>query len=198
MNTLTYLVMSSGESIIILGIDPGLAKTGCGVIEKKGNIVQPVGYGAITTRTNQSLPDRLKTIYDEIGELCKEYRPDYAAIEKIFFAANVKTAVSVAQARGVAILATAECGLSIAEYTPLEIKQAVAGYGKAGKRQVQEMVRVLLKLDEIPRPDHAADALAAALCHAFRGGRKRKKGRSSRNSMRGGVGDWKSKKYNLK
>jgi len=154
--------------MIILGIDPGLAKTGCGVIREERGEVRILTYGVISTTPKQVLPRRLKSIYDGIRELCREYRPGAAAIESIFFAANVKTAVAVAQARGVAILATEECGLTVAEYSPLQVKQAVVGYGRATKRQVQEMVKVLLSLEEIPRPDHAADALALALCHGFR------------------------------
>jgi len=152
--------------MIILGIDPGLAKTGCGVIRTTGKGEIILTYGVITTKPGQSLATRLKMIYEGIRELCREYRPDVAAIESIFFAANVKTAVAVAQARGVAILATEECGLQLAEYSPLQIKQSVVGYGRATKKQVQEMVRILLKLEEPPKPDHAADALAVALTHA--------------------------------
>lgn len=154
--------------MIILGIDPGLAKTGCGVIKVVGSRIATLTYGAITTRHGQDLAGRLRVIYDGISELCREYQPDVASIEEIFFAANVKTAVDVAQARGVAILATESCGLELAQYSPLRIKQSVVGYGRATKKQVQQMVKVLLALDEIPRPDHAADALAAALCHVFR------------------------------
>lgn len=154
--------------MIILGIDPGLAKTGCGIISMRSDQPKIITYGVISTKKDQSLPIRLKTIYDDIRELCREYKPNVAAIESIFFAANVKTAVAVAQARGVAILATEEGGADIAEYSPLQIKQAIVGYGRASKKQIQEMVKVLLSLDEAPKPDHAADALAVALTHAFR------------------------------
>lgn len=154
--------------MIILGIDPGLAKTGCGIIRQEKNRVKILAYGVISTRSGQPLAQRLRKIYEEIQDLCREYHPDVAVIEDIFFAANVKTAVAVAQARGVAILATEESGLELVEYSPLRIKQTIVGYGRASKRQVQEMVRVLLKLKEIPRPDHAADALAAALTHSFK------------------------------
>jgi crossover junction endodeoxyribonuclease RuvC len=156
------------ETMIILGIDPGLAKTGCGVIHMEKGKPHILGYGVISTNLSQPLPRRLKIIYDEIQDLCREYHPDVAAIESIFFAANVKTAVAVAQARGVAILATEESGLIIAEYSPLQVKQAIVGYGRATKKQVQEMVRAIMCLQEIPKPDHAADALAIALTHAFR------------------------------
>ena len=154
--------------MIILGIDPGLAKTGCGVIKLEKGKVKPLTYGVISTKPKEPLSQRLKIIYEDIREICREYQPDVASIESIFFAANVKTAVAVAQARGVAILATEEGGLDLVEYSPLQIKQAIVGYGRATKKQVQEMVRVLLSLDQLPKPDHAADALAVALCHAFR------------------------------
>lgn len=154
--------------MIILGIDPGLAKTGCGIIAIESNQPRILTYGVISTRKEQSLPVRLKTIYKDIRELCREYKPNVAAVEDIFFAANVKTAVAVAQARGVAILATEESGIDIVEYSPLQIKQSIVGYGRAKKNQIQEMVKVLLSMDKIPKPDHAADALAVALTHAFR------------------------------
>ncbi|MBN1900984.1 crossover junction endodeoxyribonuclease RuvC [Candidatus Sumerlaeota bacterium] len=154
--------------MIILGIDPGLAKTGCGVVTMRANQPKVLTYGVISTKTDQSLANRLKIIYNDIRNLCREYKPSVAAIESIFFAANVKTAVAVAQARGVAILATEESGMELAEYSPLQIKQAIVGYGRASKNQIQEMVRILLSLDKTPRPDHAADALAVALTHAFR------------------------------
>jgi len=158
--------------MIILGIDPGLAKTGCGVICMEKGKPRILGYGVISTNPPQPLAGRLKTIYEEIRDLCREYHPDVAAIESIFFAANVKTAVAVAQARGVAILATEESGLILAEYSPLQVKQAIVGYGRATKKQVQEMVRAIMGLQEIPKPDHAADAIAIALTHAFKMNKK--------------------------
>ena len=164
--------------MIILGVDPGLAKTGCAVIRVTGDLLAPLTYGVITTKKEEPLATRLKAIYDGIGALCREYRPEVAAIEEIFFAANVKTAVAVAQARGVAILATEECGLVLAQYSPLRIKQTVVGYGRATKEQVQKMVQQILSLDKIPRPDHAADALAVALCYAFHNNVKIMSGRS--------------------
>jgi crossover junction endodeoxyribonuclease RuvC len=154
--------------MIILGIDPGLANTGCGVIRAEKGRVRILSCGVITTKPGTPLSKRLMMIFRDIRDLCREYNPDVAAVESIFFAANVKTAVAVAQARGVAILATEERGLELEEYSPLQIKQAIVGYGRATKKQVQEMVKVLLKLKEIPKPDHAADALAVALTYAFR------------------------------
>ncbi len=154
--------------MIILGIDPGLAKTGCGVIRKEKGGVRILAYGVISTKSDSPLSSRLKKIYDGIREICTEYHPDVAVVEEIFFAANVKTAVAVAQARGVAILATQESELKLVEYSPLQIKQSIVGYGRATKKQVQQMVKALLSLEEIPRPNHAADALAAALCYAFK------------------------------
>jgi len=159
--------LSREKAMIILGVDPGLAKTGCAVIKVIGDRLAPLTYGVISTKKEETLARRLKAIYDGIGNLCREYSPDVVAIEEIFFAANVKTAVAVAQARGVAILATEECGLALAQYSPLRIKQTIVGYGRATKEQVQKMVKEILSLDKIPRPDHAADALAVALCHAF-------------------------------
>ncbi len=154
--------------MIILGIDPGLAHTGCGIIQAEGDRLRLLGYGVITTPAHDPLPGRLREIYRGIREICDEYHPDSVAVEDIFFAANVKTAVAVAQARGVAILASEESGASLFQYSPLHIKMAVVGYGRASKKQVQEMVKVILTLSEIPRPDHAADALAVAICHAFK------------------------------
>jgi len=162
-----FFYLSREKAMIILGVDPGLAKTGCAVIKVIGDRLAPLTYGVISTKKEETLARRLKAIYDGIGNLCREYSPDVVAIEEIFFAANVKTAVAVAQARGVAILATEECGLALAQYSPLRIKQTIVGYGRATKEQVQKMVKEILSLDKIPRPDHAADALAVALCHAF-------------------------------
>jgi crossover junction endodeoxyribonuclease RuvC len=152
--------------MLVLGIDPGTATTGFGLVRENqdGSLVS-VAYGTIRTAAKTPMPDRLQQIHEELGQLLDRYQPAFAAVEKIFFQKNVKTAISVAQGRGVAILALAQRGLSIGEYTPNEIKQAIAGYGGADKLQVQHMVRALLQLDEIPRPDDAADALAVAICH---------------------------------
>ena len=149
----------------ILGIDPGLAIVGYSIIEYKGSECKPLEYGAITTDSKTLFPDRVKIIYRELNNIIDQYKPDDLAIEELFFNKNVKTAIKVGQARGVEILAAANKGLNIYEYTPLQIKQAVVGYGRAEKHQVQEMVKMLLNLKEIPKPDDVADALAVAICH---------------------------------
>lgn len=151
--------------MIILGIDPGIAIVGYSIVECKENNFKAIDYGCITTKAGELFPDRIKTIYDRLIEIIDEYQPDDLAIEELFFSKNVKTAMKVGQARGVEILAAVNKGLGIYEYTPLQIKQAVVGYGRADKNQVQQMVKLLLNLKEIPRPDDAADALAIALCH---------------------------------
>lgn len=152
--------------MIILGIDPGLAIVGYGVIEYKGNKYKALDYGIITTDADLLFPQRLKNIYDDLSSLIDKYNPDDIGIEELFFNKNVKTAIKVGQARGVEILAAINKGIEIYEYTPLQIKQSVAGYGRADKKQVQEMVKLLLNLNEIPKPDDAADALAVAICHS--------------------------------
>jgi crossover junction endodeoxyribonuclease RuvC len=149
----------------VLGIDPGTATTGYGVVEEVGGELNSLAFGVIKTPTNQSLPARLQLIYRAVKELAVEWEPATAAVEELFFSRNVRTAMSVGQARGVALLALADAGLTVAEYTPLAIKQAVTGYGSADKAQMQEMVRLLLGLAQVPRPDDAADALAVAICH---------------------------------
>lgn len=150
----------------IMGIDPGLAIVGFGFVDKNGSRLLPIQYGCITTEANTDQGVRLKQIYETAVDLIETYKPDAVAIEKLFFNKNVTTALSVGQARGVLILAAVQQGLPIAEYTPLQVKQAVVGYGKAEKRQVQEMVRMFLNLVSIPKPDDVADALAVAICHA--------------------------------
>jgi len=151
---------------LALGIDPGTATTGYGLVRlgRNGELVA-VKYGVILTPKDESAPARLEMIYDELSDLLKEYKPDTAAVEKLFFARNVTTGIAVGQARGVVMLALQKVGIETFEYTPKEIKNAVAGYGGADKRQVQEMVRALLQLDSIPKPDDAADALAVAITH---------------------------------
>jgi crossover junction endodeoxyribonuclease RuvC len=149
----------------IIGIDPGIAITGYGVIDKDANNYKPVGYGKITTEAGQDTCKRLVSIYNDLTRIFTEYKPQCAVIEELFFSKNVKTAMVIGQARGVAVLAAANAGLDIYEYTPLQVKQAVVGYGRAEKKQVQIMVKLLLNLGEIPRPDDVADALAVALCH---------------------------------
>ena len=148
----------------IIGIDPGTAITGFGVIDViKGNKASLVDAGVIRTVAHTPLPERLMTIHSDITELIKQYEPHQMSIEKLYFAKNVTTAISVAHARGVIVLAAQSAGLGVNEYTPLEIKQAMTGYGRATKAQIQEMVRIMLNLSKVPSPDDAADALAAAL-----------------------------------
>lgn len=152
--------------MIILGVDPGTAITGYGILHSDGDALQMIAYGTITTPANWKMPQRLQHIYAELVALIRQYQPTDAVVEKLFFSKNVRTALSVGQARGVALLAAAQAGLTIHEYTPLEIKQAVVGYGRAEKTQIQQMVKMLLQLDHVPQPDDAADALAIAICHA--------------------------------
>jgi crossover junction endodeoxyribonuclease RuvC len=152
--------------MLSIGIDPGTATTGYGLIRlnEDGNL-SVVDFGVILTSPDAAMPDRLLDLYQQLKKIIRIYRPDCGAVEKLFFSRNVRTALAVGQARGVALLALAEKKLVVKEYTPLEVKQAVAGYGGADKNQVQQMVRVLLALDDVPRPDDAADALAVAICH---------------------------------
>jgi crossover junction endodeoxyribonuclease RuvC len=151
---------------LALGIDPGTATTGYGLVRltQDGSLVT-VKYGVILTPKESSAPARLEMLYNQLSELLNEYKPETAAVEKLFFQRNVTTALAVGQARGVVMLCLQQAGIEPFEYTPNEIKQAVAGYGSAQKRQVQEMVRALLLLPEIPKPDDAADALAVAITH---------------------------------
>jgi crossover junction endodeoxyribonuclease RuvC len=151
--------------VIILGVDPGTATTGYGLVRESDGELEMVAFGAITTPAGEPMPVRLQAVYGGLRELIETHRPAAGAVEKLFFSRNVRTAMSVGQARGVALLALADAGLLAGEYTPLEIKQAVTGYGGADKHQVQQMVMTLLGLAEIPRPDDAADALAVAICH---------------------------------
>ena len=151
--------------LVILGIDPGTAILGFGVIR---GVSEPVlmDVGVIETSTDEAMPDRLLHLHAEVTSLIDTFRPDVLAIETLFFSRNVTTAIAVGQARGVILLAAAQAGIEVAEYSPSEVKFAVAGYGKAEKRQMQEMVRIILNLPTVPQPDDAADALAIALCHA--------------------------------
>lgn len=156
--------------MLILGIDPGIAITGYGLIyERPDGGVEVVDYGTVTTPAKTPVELRLQQVYRGVSDLLEKHHPDSAGIEKLLFGKNVTTAMSVGQARGVTLLALADKGVPITEYTPAEIKQAVAGYGNAGKAQVQDMVRLLLSLSEIPRPDDAADALAVAITHLYAG-----------------------------
>ena len=151
---------------LVLGIDPGTATTGYGLVLKRvdGNL-ESVAYGTIQTPAGVAAHRRLSLLYQQLNQIILLHKPDSCAVEKLFFQRNISTAIAVGQARGVVMLAISEAGLEMAEYTPNEVKQAVAGYGNAGKRQIQEMVRVLLTLSEIPKPDDAADALAIAITH---------------------------------
>lgn len=152
--------------MIILGIDPGYAIVGFGIIQYENNRFTILDFGAITTPAGMDFPDRLKCIYEDLTYLFNKYSPDAMAIEKLFFNTNKKTAVDVAQARGVILLAARMNGAACFEYTPLQVKQSVVGYGRAEKKQVQEMTKQLLGLSAVPKPDDTADALALALCHA--------------------------------
>jgi crossover junction endodeoxyribonuclease RuvC len=149
----------------VLGVDPGTAITGWGVVEGEDSYLNLVAAGVITTSPGIPLPKRLQIIYRELTLLIEEWQPESSAVEELFFSKNAKTALAVGHGRGVALLALANANLSIAEYKPLEVKQAITGYGGADKWQIQQMVKLLLSLDEIPRPDDAADALAVAICH---------------------------------
>jgi crossover junction endodeoxyribonuclease RuvC len=151
--------------MLVLGIDPGTAITGYGLVKGEDDDLTLVAYGAITTSSDQPLPERLQRIYEELTALIEERQPAAVAVEELFFSKNVRTALSVGQARGVVLLAAANAGLPIHEYTPLQVKQAITGYGRATKDQVQQMVRMLLALDSVPQPDDAADAIAVAICH---------------------------------
>lgn len=150
----------------ILGIDPGTAITGFGVIDCEGDRFKFVDAGVIRTPKEQPMNERLLTVYDEVHELLAEFKPDVMSIELLFFARNVTTAMTVGQSRGIVMLAATQAKIPVFEYTPMQVKQAVTGYGKADKKQIQEMVKQLLKLDAIPKPDDAADGLAIAITHA--------------------------------
>jgi len=150
---------------IILGIDPGIADTGYGVIKKDGNNnLECITYGSIKTKAHTELSDRLNILNQELNKIIKKYKPEKFAVEELFFCKNVKTALTVGQARGVILLTARQNNLPINEHTPLQVKQAVSAYGKASKLQVQKMVKLILNLKEIPQPDDAADALAVAIC----------------------------------
>jgi crossover junction endodeoxyribonuclease RuvC len=152
--------------MLVVGIDPGTATTGYGFIrETPQGELEAVDFGVILTRAGQPAENRLQEIYQKLKELLFLHHPESGAVEKLFFQNNVTSAIAVGQARGVVLLALAEAGLHVSEYTPMEVKQAIVGYGGADKNQVQQMVRALLNLPEIPRPDDAADALAVAICH---------------------------------
>lgn len=154
----------------ILGIDPGYAILGYGIIDMTGNHFSVVEYGSIITDSKMDMPSRLEMLYDGLNNIIEEYKPEEASIEELFFNSNAKTAILVGEARGVAVLACAKNNLNISEYTPLQIKQALVGYGRAEKKQVQAMVKSILNLEAVPKPDDTADALAAAICHGHSAG----------------------------
>lgn len=152
--------------MIIIGIDPGFAITGYGVIEHRSNKFRFIDYGVVTTSVDLTLPERLLKIDNDLNKLLVKYSPDVMSVEELFFNTNIKTAITVGHGRGVALLTAARANIPVFEYTPLQVKQSVVGYGRATKEQVQQMVKILLSLDKIPKPDDAADALAVAICHA--------------------------------
>lgn len=156
----------------ILGIDPGIATVGYGVIQYENGRFRTIATGAIETPAGIDVENRLEIVYNDLCELIQMYSPTEMAIEELFFNTNQKTAIAVAEARGVILLAARKNNLNIAEYTPIQVKMAVTGYGRAEKKQVQEMVKIILGLPKIPKPDDAADALALAICHAHCGGSK--------------------------
>ena len=152
--------------MLVIGIDPGTATTGFGLVrENEDGSLQAVDYGVITTPANLPMPQRLLELHRQLSAIVLLHRPESGAVEKLFFQRNVTNAITVGQGRGVVLLTLAEAGMDVGEYTPMEVKQAIAGYGGADKNQVQQMVKALLGLADIPRPDDAADALAVAICH---------------------------------
>ncbi len=151
--------------MIIMGIDPGFAITGFGIVKYEGNKFSPIEYGAVTTRAGEPFAQRLLTIDREISFIIERFNPDAISVEELFFNKNIKTAIMAAHGRGIALAAGARSGKPVFEYTPLQVKQAVVGYGRAEKAQVQQMVKAILNLPEIPKPDDVADALAIAVCH---------------------------------
>lgn len=155
----------------ILGIDPGYAIMGWSIIDMKGNKFEATDYGAITTDAGMSMSLRIQHLYSQLVAIIEKYHPQEAAVEELFFNNNAKTVIHVGEARGVAILACINGGLDVFEYTPLQIKQALVGYGRADKKQVQAMVKTILNLPKVPKPDDTADAVAAAICHGHSAGR---------------------------
>ncbi len=151
--------------MLVLGVDPGLATTGYGLVREVAGGLQAVAYGVVRTPAERPLAERLQQLYRELTALIQQHHPDESAVEELFFSRNVRTAMSVGQARGVALLVLADAGLRVTEYTPLSVKKAVSGFGGADKVQMQAMVKMLLRLESPPRPDDAADALAVAICH---------------------------------
>lgn len=161
----TTSIRTPNNAVTLLGFDPGLADTGYGVLEVRNNRLYPVGFGCIKTGAGEEMGARLEAIYSQVGAIIDQYRPEGAGVESLFFAKNRTSALPVAQAKGVLLLALYRKGVAVREFPPQEIKQAMTGNGRAEKHQVQEMLKVLLGLREVPKPDHAADALAAAVCY---------------------------------
>ncbi len=153
--------------MIVLGIDPGYAIVGFGVISYTNNAFKPIRYGAITTKAKTNFEQRLLEIHDDLSQIIAATKPEAIALESLFFTTNQKTAMAVAQARGVILLVACKAGVPVFEYTPMQVKQSVSGYGKATKKQVQEMTKTILRMKAVPKPDDAADALALAICHSY-------------------------------
>ncbi|MBC7315614.1 MAG: crossover junction endodeoxyribonuclease RuvC [Chloroflexi bacterium] len=151
--------------MLVLGLDPGLATTGYGLVQGEGRSLRAVAYGVLKTPANLPVAERLALLHQALLDLLAEYRPQAAAVEELFFSTNARTAIVVGEARGVILLTLAQAQVPITEYTPLQVKQAITGYGQAEKAQMQQMVRLLLNLEHLPQPDDAADALAVAICH---------------------------------
>ena len=156
--------------MIILGIDPGYAIVGYGIIDYRNNHFKVIDYGAVLTDAKTPFNERLEIIYDRLMSIISEYSPEAMSIEKVFYNSNAKTVIDVSQARGVIMLAAQKSRLPVFEYTPLQVKQSVVGYGRADKKQVQEMTKRILSLEKVPKPDDTADALAMAICHAHSSG----------------------------
>lgn len=163
----TKNLLKEGKTLqmIIMGIDPGFAITGYGIVKYEGNRFSVLDYGAVTTEASMKLSQRLLVLSQQLELLIMQHKPDAVAIEELFFNKNIKTALTVGHGRGVAVVSAARCGVDIYEYTPLQVKQAVVGYGRAEKAQIQQMVKSILNLSKIPKPDDVADALAVAICH---------------------------------
>jgi crossover junction endodeoxyribonuclease RuvC len=178
--------MNAPDSRVILGLDPGTASTGYGVIASAPNHLRALEFGVVETAAGLPLERRLERIFAEISALLERHAPVATAVESLFFNVNVRTALAVGHARGVTLLACSRADCEVFEYTPQQVKQAVVGYGKASKEQVMEMVRVLLGLPEVPRPDHAADALGVAICHANTCGIRASVARSEARDASGG------------
>lgn len=151
--------------MVIMGIDPGFAITGYGIVKYEGNKFSVIDYGAITTEASMVLSKRLLILNNELEAIIDKHKPDFISVEELFFNKNIKTALNVGHGRGVALLAGAKAGIEVFEYTPLQVKQSVVGYGRAEKSQMQQMIKVILNLPKIPKPDDVADALAVAVCH---------------------------------